>query len=119
MRTLSIDIETFSSVQLTTAGVYRYADHPDFDLLLFGYSVDGGPVEVADLANSQTIPDGGVLHPAQWHCTMIWSAYLGLPTSLNAVAAVLKLDVQRDSAGKKLIKPFCTPAKPSVLNGAA
>lgn len=57
MRMLSIDVETFSPVRLAKTGVYPYADHPDFDLLLFGYSVDGGPVEVVDLAGGQTIPD--------------------------------------------------------------
>ena len=155
MRTLFCDIESFSPVQLAKTGVYPYADHPDFDLLLFGYSIDGGPVEVVDLASGETLPDevlaalvdpdvvkwahnaafervclsawlrahhpkllsDGFLDPAQWRCTMIWSAYLGLPMSLDAVATVLKLDVQKDSAGRKLIKQFCTPATPSVLNG--
>lgn len=155
MRMLSIDIETFSPVQLAKTGVYPYCEQPDFDLLLFGYSIDGGPVEIVDLANGQSMPDevlaalvdpgvvkwahnaafervclsawlrahhpkllsDGFLDPAQWRCTMIWSAYLGLPMSLDAVATVLKLDVQKDSAGKRLIKQFCTPATPSVLNG--
>ncbi|WP_297188240.1 hypothetical protein [uncultured Corynebacterium sp.] len=155
MRTLFCDIETFSPVQLAKAGVYPYAEHPDFELLLFGYSIDGGPVEIVDLASGETLPDEvlaalvdpfvvkwahnaafervclsawlrahhpellgeGFLDPRQWRCTMIWSAYLGLPMSLDAVATVLKLDVQKDSAGRKLIKQFCTPATPSVLNG--
>ncbi len=155
MRMLSIDIETFSPVRLAKTGVQPYADHPDFDLLLFGNSVDGGPVEVVDLAGGQTIPDevlaalvdsgvvkwahnaafervclsawlhthhpellaDGFLDPSQWRCTMIWSAYLGLPMSLDAVATVLNLNVQKDSAGHKLIKQFCTPTTPSVLNG--
>ncbi|USR79856.1 DNA polymerase [Arcanobacterium pinnipediorum] len=155
MHSLACDIETFSPVQLAKTGVYPYSEHPDFDLLLFGYSIDGGPVEVVDLASGQTIPEGvlaalvdpgvvkwahnaafervclsawlhrhypsllteGFLDPAQWRCTMIWSAYLGLPMSLDAVATVLKLDVQKDTAGRKLIKQFCTPAMPSVLNG--
>ncbi len=155
MRTLFCDIESFSPVQLAKTGVYPYCEHPDFDLLLFGYSIDGGPVEIGDLANGETLPDevlaalvdpsvvkwahnaafervclsawlrrhhpkllsDGFLDPAQWRCTMIWSAYLGLPMSLDAVATVLKLDVQKDTVGKKLIKQFCTPATPSVLNG--
>lgn len=155
MRTLFCDIESFSPAQLAKTGVYPYCEHPDFDLLLFGYSVDGDPVQVVDLANGQSMPDEvlaalvdpsvvkwahnaafervclsawlrthhpellgeGFLDPAQWRCTMIWSAYLGLPMSLDAVATVLKLDVQKDGAGKKLIKRFCTPAAPSVLNG--
>ena len=155
MRTLFCDIESFSPVQLAKTGVYPYCEHPDFDLLLFSYSVDGGPVEIVDLANGQSMPDevlaalvdpdvvkwahnaafervclsawlhrhhsellgDGFLDPRQWRCTMVWSAYLGLPMSLDAIAAVLKLDVQKDSAGRKLIKQFCTPATPSVLNG--
>lgn len=155
MRTLFCDIESFSPVQLAKTGVYPYAEHPDFDLLLFGYSVDGGPVEIVDFASGETLPDEvlaalvdpsvvkwahnaafervclsawlrahhsellgeGFLDPRQWRCTMIWSAYLGLPMSLDAVATVLKLDVQKDTVGKKLIKQFCTPATPSVLNG--
>ena len=155
MRTLFCDIESFSPVQLAKTGVYPYAEHPAFELLLFGYSVDGGPVKVVDLAGGQSMPDEvlaalvdsgvvkwahnaafervclsawlrthhpelldeGFLDPRQWRCTMIWSAYLGLPMSLDAVATVLKLDVQKDSAGRKLIKQFCTPATPSVLNG--
>lgn len=155
MRELFIDIETFSPVNLVKAGVYPYAEHPEFDVLLFGYSIDGGHVEVVDLASGGSLP-GDVLaalvepdvvkwafnaafericlsawltrhhpvlmagqrflDPAQWHCTMIWSAYLGLPMSLEQVATVLDLPVRKDSAGKKLITHFCTPAKPSVLN---
>ena len=56
MKTLSIDIETYSSVDLAKSGVYRYAESPDFEILLFGYSVDGGPVEVVDLAGGEEIP---------------------------------------------------------------
>lgn len=58
----------------------------------------------------------GFLDPGQWRCAMVWSAYLGLPMSLESVATVLGLDVQKDPAGKKLIKQFCTPATPNVLN---
>nr|MCW1092217.1 hypothetical protein [Streptococcus anginosus] len=50
-------METFSPVQLAKAGVYPYAEHPDFELLLFGYSIDGGPVEIVDLASGETLPD--------------------------------------------------------------
>ena len=56
MKTLSIDIETYSSVNLARSGVYRYAASPDFEILLFGYSVDGGTVQVIDLACGETIP---------------------------------------------------------------
>lgn len=57
MRELFIDIETFSPVNLAKSGVYPYADHDDFELLLFGYSIDGGPVEVVDLANGHQLPE--------------------------------------------------------------
>jgi DNA polymerase len=155
MRQIAIDIETFSPAPLAKTGVYPYAEHPDFRLLIFGYSIDGGPVEVVDLAGGGGLPDevlaalvdpvvvkwahnaafervalsawlqrhhpellaAGFLDPSQWRCTMVWSAYLGLPMSLDAVSAALDLDVQKDTAGKRLIKQFCTPATPSVLNG--
>lgn len=155
MRELFIDIETFSPVNLAKSGVYPYAENDDFELLLFGYSIDGGPVEVVDLAGGHQLPDTVLaalvdphvvkwafnaafericlsawlarqdpelmagrrfLDPAQWRCTMVWSAYLGLPMSLDQVAAVLDLPVRKDSVGKKLIRQFCTPAKPSVFN---
>lgn len=142
-------------MNLAKSGVYPYADHDDFELLLFGYSIDGGPVEVVDLANGHQLPEKVLaalvdphvvkwafnaafericlstwhhrhhpelmasrefLDPAQWHCTMVWSAYLGLPMSLEQVATVLDLPVRKDSAGKKLIRQFCTPATPSVFN---
>ena len=57
MKHLSIDIETYSSENLAKCGVYRYCQSPDFEVLLFGYSVDGGPVKVVDLANGEIIPD--------------------------------------------------------------
>jgi DNA polymerase len=158
VRELFIDIETFSPVNLAKAGVYPYAEHPDFDILLFGYSIDGRPVQVVDLALGEALPievvealvDPGVvkwafnaafervclspwlhrqhpelmagrrfLDPSQWRCTMVWSAYLGLPMSLEQVAAVLNLPVQKDAAGRKHITQFCTPAKATVLNGGA
>ena len=66
MKTLSIDIETFSSVDLAKTGVYKYAESPDFEILLFGYSVDGGDVRVVDLTAGETIPaNGGRLSRAQ------------------------------------------------------
>ena len=57
MKTLSIDLETRSSVDIAKSGVYRYAEDPDFDILLFGVSVDDGPVRVYDLASGDVIPD--------------------------------------------------------------
>ena len=146
MNTLSIDIETFSSVNLAKAGVYKYAESQDFEILLFGYSVDGGEVQVADLASGEKIPDdvlaalyddsvekwafnamfervclsnylGEWLNPDSWHCTMIWAATLGLPLSLEGVGAVLGLEKQKLTEGKSLIKYFCVPCSPTKVNG--
>ena len=57
MKNLSIDIETYSSVNLAKSGVYRYSESRDFEILLFGYSVDGGNVEVIDLACGESVPE--------------------------------------------------------------
>nr|DAW88224.1 MAG TPA: DNA polymerase I [Bacteriophage sp.] len=146
MQHLSIDIETYSSVNLQKAGVYKYAESPDFDILLFGYSVDGGAVHIIDLACGEKIPaeivdalsDESVtkwafnaqfervclsnyletwLSPDSWHCTMVWSATLGLPLSLEGVGAVLGLEKQKLTEGKNLIKYFCVPCAPTKTNG--
>ena len=146
MKTLSIDIETFSSTNLADSGVYRYASSPDFEILLFGYSADGGPVQVIDLASGEALPEEVVeaikspdvikwsfnanfericlskhfmswLEPDSWRCSMVWSAYLGLPLSLEGVGAVLGLDKQKLSEGKNLIRYFCIPCAPTKTNG--
>ena len=146
MKELAIDIESFSSVDLSKCGVYRYASSPDFDILLFGYSVDGGDVKVVDLACREEIPAeilaalsdesvtkwsynnnfervclsnyfGTWFEPGSWHCTMVWAAYLGLPRSLADVGAVLGLEKQKLTEGKDLIRYFCVPCKPTKANG--
>ena len=146
MKELAIDIESFSSVDLSKCGVYRYASSPDFDILLFGYSVDGGDVRVVDLACGGEIPadivealsDDSVIkwsynnnfervclsnyfgtwfEPGSWRCTMVWAAYLGLPRSLADVGAVLGLEKQKLTEGKDLIRYFCVPCKPTKANG--
>ena len=146
MRTLSIDIETFSDVDLKKCGVYKYASSPAFEILLFGYAVDGGAVRVVDLACGEKIPDevvvalseasvtkwafnamfervclsnylGDWLEPEGWHCTMVWSATLGLPLSLEGVGAALGLEKQKLTEGKDLIRYFCVPCKPTKANG--
>lgn len=146
MRTLSIDIETYSSVDLAKSGVYRYAEAPDFEVLLFGYSVDAGPVQVVDFACGEKIPkeiqqailDNNVtkwafnaqfericlskyfgihLAPDSWRCTMVWSAYLGLPLSLEGAAIVTGADKKKLTEGKELIRYFSVPCKPTVTNG--
>ncbi|MCI6059700.1 MAG: DNA polymerase [Dorea sp.] len=164
MKEMSIDLETYSDVNITKCGAYKYAESEEFEMLLFGVSVDGGPVTVYDLACGDTIPEeilaalsdenitkwafnasfericlsnwlkkhrleyftgysipedpaGQYLDPASWRCTMIWSAYMGLPLSLECVGAVLKLQDQKLKEGKDLIRYFCSPCKPTKSNG--
>ena len=89
MKTLAIDIETYSSVSLQKCGVYAYAESPDFDILLFGYAVDDGPVEVIDLTpEGAELPDWIIeaLYDPEWQKTAFnaqfertcISKYLGL-----------------------------------------
>lgn len=144
MKTLSIDIETYSPEPLARCGVYRYCQAPEFEVLLFGYSVDSSPVQVVDLTAGEHIPSdvlaaltdpsvskwafnaqfervclsrymgypvGRYLNPDSWYCTMVWSATLGLPLSLEGVGAVLGLEKQKLKEGKDLVRYFCTPAK--------
>ena len=164
MHTISIDIETFSSNDLSKCGVYKYVQAPDFDILLFGYAVDGGAVKIVDLAAGEEIPEdilealtdetvtkwafnsnfericlsewlrrkhpeyfvsysipedtvGDYLNPHGWKCSMIWSAYMGLPLSLAGAGAVLGLEEQKMKEGKELIRYFCVPCKPTKSNG--
>lgn len=146
MKKLSIDLETYSSVDLGKSGVYKYAESEDFEILLFAYSIDDGEVKVIDLASGEIIPEeilaalsdesiekwafnanfervclskflGERLKPQGWYCTMIWSAYLGLPLSLEKVGEVLKLDKQKMNEGKALIRYFSIPCKPTKTNG--
>ncbi len=150
MKNISIDIETYSSSDLTKTGVYRYVESPDFEILLFGYSVDGGEVEVIDLAAGEKIPEeivsaltddsilkwafnasfervclsrwlgyetGEYLDPSSWRCSMVWSAYMGLPLSLESVGAVLGLEQQKMREGKDLIRFFSKPCRPTIKNG--
>ena len=164
MKELSIDLETYSDVDITKCGAYKYAESDNFEILLFGASIDGGPVKVYDLACGDTVPEeilaalsdesvtkwafnaafericlsnwlkrhhpahfhgysipedpaSKYLDPSSWRCTMIWSAYMGLPLSLEGVGAVLRLQDQKLKEGKDLIRYFCTPCKPTKSNG--
>ncbi len=150
MKRLEIDIECYSSTDLSKCGVYRYVEAPDFEILLFGYSVDGGEIHVIDLTQGERIPadilsaltdeavtkwafnanfervclsrylglpTGEYLNPSQWRCTMIWSAYLGLPLSLKGVGSALGLDKQKLDEGKELIRYFCMPCAATKGNG--
>ena len=151
IKTLSIDLETFSDVDLSKCGVYKYVESPAFEILLFGVSVNGGDVVVYDLAQGEEIPaeilsalsdnsvtkwafnasfervclskhlglpNGEYLDPQSWRCSMIWSAYMGLPLSLAGAGAVLGLPEQKLKEGKELIKYFCIPCTPTKANGS-
>lgn len=164
IKTLSIDIETFSDTDLNKCGVYKYAESDAFEILLFGYAANGGSVSVIDLTAGEEIPReilaalsdpdvikwafnasfervclsnwllknrpehftgysapgdpaGAFLDPSSWRCSMIWSAYLGLPLSLAGAGAVLGLEKQKLAEGKDLLKYFCVPCKPTKANG--
>lgn len=146
MRTLSLDLETYSSHDLTKTGVYKYAEAIDFEILLCAYSFDDEPVEIIDFSNYETLPDkvfNALTDPSIlktcWNCnfeitclnkwfnikldaaqfedSMIKSAMLGLPMSLGAASKVLHLEQEKDSKGKALIRYFSVPCKPSIKNG--
>lgn len=164
MKELSIDLETYSDVDIKKSGVYRYAESDNFEILLFAVSIDSGPVTVYDLTSGDTLPleiikaltdesiikwafnasfericisnwlrkhypehfvsysipedtVGNYLNPSSWRCSLVWSAYMGLPLSLEGVGAVLGLEEQKQKEGKDLIRYFCTPCKPTKTNG--
>lgn len=144
---LSIDIETRSSVDIGKAGLYKYAQSPDFRVLLFAYQIDTLPVEIIDLACGETVPgrilrmlgDPGVVKHAynaafewyclnragyktpleQWRCTMVRGLYCGYTAGLDATGKAIGLpqDKQKLSVGKALIRYFCVPCKPTRTNG--
>lgn len=144
---LSIDLETYSEVNIGKAGAYRYILDPSFEILLFAYSLDGMPVEVIDVASGQVIPLWlknalknplyikhaynaafewfalskylGQLPPDQWRDTMLHALYCGYPASLDAAGKAMGLpeDKKKLATGKALIRYFCVPCKPSNANG--
>jgi DNA polymerase len=145
MKKLSIDLETYSAVDLKKSGGYKYVESPTFEILLFAYKVDDEPVQVIDIRLGEAIPDdiylavfdptvkkaafnaafeirclrkhfGRPIAHAEWYCTMVHAAMLGLPMSLDLCAKALKLDLEKDSAGKMLIRYFCVPCKPTLSN---
>ncbi|WP_392885954.1 DNA polymerase [Eubacterium limosum] len=146
-RILSVDIETYSSVDLGECGVYPYVEAPDFQILLFAYAFDDEPVRCIDLyhnplperlrvaltdpniikcafnANFERTCLGKYLEtrmlPEQWRCTMVKALTLGLPGSLGKVALAMGLpeDKQKDKEGKALIRYFSIPCKPTKANG--
>lgn len=160
---MSLDLETYSKVDLKKCGVYKYAEDPDATILLLAYSINGGAVEVIDIASGEEVPEyvlnaltddsvikwafnasferillsiwirrnypqyfksygipedsvGNYLDPSSWRCSLVWSAYMGLPLSLEGVGAVLGLKEQKLKEGKDLIRYFCCPCKPTKAN---
>lgn len=146
MRHLSIDIETFSSVDISKSGLYKYVQSADFQILLFAYAFDGQPVQIVDLAQGEQLPpeivaalqDHNVIKHAynapfewyclnkfyysplnQWRCTMMHGLYCGYTAGLAATAVALGLpeDKRKMSIGSALIRTFCVPCKPTNRNG--
>lgn len=147
MADLSIDIETRSSVEIRKAGLYRYAQSADFEVLLFAYQMDDAPVEIIDLAQGEKIPEwivealqsadvikhaynaafewyclntAGYRTPLdQWRCTMAHGLYCGYPGGLDAIGKAIGLpqDRQKLATGKALIRYFCVPCRPTKSNG--
>ena len=137
---LGIDIETFSSVELSKCGVFRYSESPDFEILLFAYAFDDDAVRIVDMACGEMLPAevlealddpeiikaawnaqfertcigrylGRRLSPDSWRCSMVHAASLSLPLSLKEAAKVLKTGEQKDRAGENLIRYFSVPCK--------
>ena len=137
MRHLSIDIETFSDIDIQKAGAYRYAQSEQFRIMLFAYSFDGEEVQVIDLENGEEIPHfiltalqdkdvikhaynaafewyclnrAGIKTPLdQWQCTMVHAMYLSLPAGLANTGEALGIpeDKKKSAVGKQLIRYFC------------
>lgn len=143
---LSVDIESYSDIDLISCGVYRYVDSPNFEILLFAYAIDEGETKVIDLASGEQLSTdvmdlllddsvvktafnanfertcinkyfGLQLKPEVWCCTAVQASMLALPLNLEGVGEVLSLDKKKMSEGKELIKYFCCPCKPTKVNG--
>lgn len=142
---LFIDVETFSSVDIKNSGAYKYIESPDFEILIIGYAIDDGPVNIVDLAQGEEMPEEfeeALLNPEcvkvahnavferlsfkrigynipteQWYCTSVKAAYCGLPLSLDGVSKALNLIDKKLDTGKALIKYFSCPCKATHING--
>lgn len=147
MKHLSIDIETKSAADIRKCGLYRYAQDPDFGILLFAYKLNDDPVQIIDLASGENIPEdvrrmlydnhvvkhaynaafewyclnrAGYATPlSQWRCTMAHGLYCGYVAGLEAVGTALGLpqDKKKLKTGRALIRYFCVPCTPSRSNG--
>lgn len=135
---ICMDVETYSSAPLPKCGVYRYADAPDFEILLFSYAFNDDPAITVDLACGEKLPEGvlaalenpGVLKyafnaqfervclskhlgrqldPLSWRCTAVMASYLTLPSRLADVAVALRLVQQKMEEGKELVRCFSVP----------
>jgi DNA polymerase len=146
MRILTLDLETYSGVDLTKSGVYAYTNSADFEILLLAYAFDDDPVEIIDLASGEQIPNEVLkaltdlntiktafnanfertclarylntpMPPEEWRCSQAHALTLGLPASLEGVAKCLKLSQKKMQEGKQLIRFFSMPCKPTKTNG--
>lgn len=147
MHHLSIDLETYSIVDIRKVGAQRYIQDPSFEILLFAYSLDGQPVQIIDLASGEEVPSWlitalvnpsiikhaynapfefgclskyyGPMYPGQWRCTMFHGLYCGYTAGLEATGRALGLpeDKQKLNTGKALIRYFCVPCKATKTNG--
>jgi DNA polymerase len=146
MQTLNIDIETYSSVDIKKSGLYKYVQSPDFQIMLFAYSLNRSPVQIVDLMQGEHLPpaiiaalnDNGVTKYAynaafewyclnkfilspleQWSCTMVQGMYCGYPGSLASINSAMgfKDDKKKMGVGMSLIRTFCIPCKPTAKNG--
>lgn len=148
LRTLSIDLETYSEIDIAKCGSFRYIDDESFEILLLGYAFDDEPVTVIDLTADEEVPAdflaalydpevtktawncaferfglwkhfGRHCPPEQWSDTMILSAVCGLPLGLGEAGKALRLeaDEAKDREGKALIRYFCSPCRPTKVNG--
>lgn len=142
---LSIDLETYSDIDLTKCGLYKYVEG-DFHILLFAYAFDEEDVRIVDMTCGEQIPQevldaldnpeiikaawnaqfertcighylGRRLEPDSWQCSMVHAASLSLPLALRNAAKVLKTGEQKDQSGEGLIKYFSVPCKPTKANG--
>lgn len=143
---LHIDIETFSSVDIKSAGSYKYFESPDFEILILAYAFDDGPIQVADLTLGNGLPGefadtfdnpevtlcahnanfernafktiGFGSDISRWECSAVKAAYCGLPLSLEKVSEALELGEKgKKATGKALIRYFSIPCKPTKSNG--